>query len=82
MAQLEQLDASQSAQRLPLRAEIQLFDALLTDDGPGDDDQFRQSLEDLLAGEWHVLSALSEPAVRGEARRLLTFLQEKTERGS
>jgi hypothetical protein len=82
MAQLEQLDATQSARRLPLRAEIQLLDVLLADDGPGDDVQFRGSLEGLLAGEWCVEHALSEPAIRGEARRLLTFLHEKMERGS
>ena len=34
MAQLAQLDASQGARRLPLKAEMQLLDALLTTADP------------------------------------------------
>lgn len=75
-ALLAQLDASQGARRLPLRAEIQLIDSLLADDGPGDEAEFKHSLEGLLAGEWHVQRALSEPAILGEARRLLHFLEQ------
>ena len=74
-AELAGVDRAHTARRFPIIERLRLYDALLADNGPGEDEQYRQSLLDLLQGKWHVPNVTNEVPIHREAQRLLEELE-------